>query len=206
MYQPVISGTGVFTPSEVITNDELVVAFNAYADLFNAENADAIAAGKVDAKPQSSADFIFAASGIERRFVLDREGVLDPTRMFPSLPARPDDAPGYMAEIGVDACKKALVSARLQASDLDLVICAASNLARAYPPPVAGKFNIGVLHTSLTGRPPHADYAPCSLEDLTVKGYDYWALGHVHQYEEVHLDPPVVFPGNLPGRNIREAG
>ncbi|WP_029060101.1 metallophosphoesterase family protein [Stappia stellulata] len=80
------------------------------------------------------------------------------------------------------------------------------NLARAYPPPVAGKFNIGVLHTSLTGRPPHADYAPCSLEDLTVKGYDYWALGHVHQYEEVHLDPPVVFPGNLQGRNIRETG
>ncbi|SDT93557.1 DNA repair exonuclease [Stappia sp. ES.058] len=80
------------------------------------------------------------------------------------------------------------------------------NLARAYPPPVAGNFNIGVLHTSLTGRPPHADYAPCSLEDLTAKGYDYWALGHVHQYEEVSRDPPVIYPGNLQGRNIRETG
>ena len=82
----------------------------------------------------------------------------------------------------------------------------ADNLARAYPPPVAGKVNIGVLHTSLTGRPPHADYAPCSLEDLTAKGYDYWALGHVHQYEVVNRDPPVVFPGNLQGRNSRETG
>eukprot|EP00873_Tetraselmis_striata_P043598 jgi/Tetstr1/463862/TSEL_008673.t1 len=82
----------------------------------------------------------------------------------------------------------------------------ADNLARAYPPPVAGKVNIGVLHTSLTGRPPHADYAPCSLEDLTAKGYDYWALGHVHQYEVVNRDPQVVFPGNLQGRNSRETG
>jgi beta-ketodecanoyl-[acyl-carrier-protein] synthase len=117
----------------VITNDQLVVAFNAHADLFNAENADAIAAGTVEAKSQSSADFILAASGIERRYVLDRDGVLDPARMYPSLPARPDDAPGYMAEIGADAAHKALAQARLDASDIDLVICAASNMERAYP-------------------------------------------------------------------------
>jgi beta-ketodecanoyl-[acyl-carrier-protein] synthase len=133
MFTAAITGTGVFTPKAVITNDELVVAFNAHADLFNAQKADAIAAGKVDAKPQSSADFIFAASGIERRHVMDRDGVLDPARMFPSLPARPDDAPGYMAEIGVDAAQKALVEAGLNASDIDLVICAASNMERAYP-------------------------------------------------------------------------
>ena len=133
MHNVAITGTGVFTPEAVITNDELVVAFNAYADLFNAENADAIAAGTVDAKPHSSADFIFAASGIEQRYVLDRDGVLDPARMFPSLPARPDDAPGYMAEIGVDAANKTLAAAGLQASDIDLVICAASNMERAYP-------------------------------------------------------------------------
>jgi len=83
---------------------------------------------------------------------------------------------------------------------------ARDNLARAYPAPLAGHFNIGVLHTSLTGRPPHADYAPCSLEDLTAKGFDYWALGHVHGYEVVQADPPVVYPGNLQGRNIRETG
>ena len=133
MHNVAITGTGVFTPSEVITNDELVVSFNAYADLYNAENAAEIAAGRLEAKPQSSADFIFAASGIERRHVLNKSGVLDPTRMFPDLPAREDEAPGYMAEIGVDACKKALVSAGLQASDIDLVICAASNMERAYP-------------------------------------------------------------------------
>lgn len=133
MHNVAITGTGVFTPSEVITNDELVVSFNAYADLYNAENAAEIAAGRLEAKPQSSADFIFAASGIERRHVLNKSGVLDPTRMFPDLPARDDEAPGYMAEIGVDACKKALKSAGLQASDIDLVICAASNMERAYP-------------------------------------------------------------------------
>ncbi len=133
MYNVAITGTGVFTPPDVITNDDLVASFNAYADLFNAENAEAIARGSVEAKPQSSADFIFAASGIEKRYVLNRSGVLDPTRMYPALPARPDDAPGYMAEIGVDAARKAIAAAGLHASDIDLVICAASNMERAYP-------------------------------------------------------------------------
>lgn len=80
------------------------------------------------------------------------------------------------------------------------------NLARSYPAPVPGLFNIGVLHTSLTGRPPHADYAPCTLDDLRMRGYDYWALGHVHAFEVVSEDPYVVFPGNIQGRNIRETG
>jgi len=133
MHNVAITGTGVFTPKHRITNDELVVAFNAHADLFNAQHADAIVAGTVDAKPHSSADFIFAASGIEQRYVLDRDGILDPARMYPHLPARPDDAPGYMAEIGVDAAQKALAAAGLHASDIDLVICAASNMERAYP-------------------------------------------------------------------------
>lgn len=80
------------------------------------------------------------------------------------------------------------------------------NLALAYPKPDAGWFNIGVLHTSLTGREPHAPYAPCSVEDLRSRGYDYWALGHVHDFEIVAEDPLVVFPGNLQGRSIRETG
>ena len=133
MQNVAITGTGVFTPEHTITNDELVVAFNAYADAFNAQNADAIAAGDIDPKPQSSADFIFAASGIERRFVLDKTGILDPSRMSPRLPARNDDAPGYMAEIGVDACQKAIAKAGIDATGVDLVICAASNMERAYP-------------------------------------------------------------------------
>ena len=133
MYNVAITGTGVFTPSAIISNDELVVAFNAYADLWNAENASAIASGKVDAKEHSSSAFIEAASGIEQRYVLDKNGILDPARMFPHLPARSDDEPGYMAEIGVDAAQKALGQAGRKAADVDLVICAASNMERAYP-------------------------------------------------------------------------
>lgn len=83
---------------------------------------------------------------------------------------------------------------------------ASDNLALAYPAPVPGWFNIGVLHTSLTGRPPHAVYAPCSTDDLASRGYDYWALGHVHDFEIVSREPAVVFPGNIQGRSIRETG
>ena len=80
------------------------------------------------------------------------------------------------------------------------------NLVPDYPPPVAGAFNIGVLHTGLGGRAGHANYAPCSLEELVNKGYDYWALGHVHKAEILHEHPHVVFPGNLQGRHARETG
>jgi len=80
------------------------------------------------------------------------------------------------------------------------------NLVPEYSEPTAGAFNIGLLHTSLTGAPGHDTYAPCSLRDLTEKGYDYWALGHVHQPGVLSRDPWVVFPGNLQGRHIREAG
>lgn len=80
------------------------------------------------------------------------------------------------------------------------------NLGLSYPAPVPGYFNIGVLHTSLTGRPPHANYAPCTVDDLRSRGYDYWALGHVHDFEIVAEHPHIVFPGNLQGRNIRETG
>ncbi len=80
------------------------------------------------------------------------------------------------------------------------------NLARALPAPKSGWFNIGVLHTSLDGRPGHTSYAPCSLDDLRAKNYDYWALGHVHAFELAARDPYIVFPGNLQGRSIRETG
>lgn len=80
------------------------------------------------------------------------------------------------------------------------------NLVRSYPEPQADHLNIGLLHTSLDGREGHANYAPCSLSDLKSKGYDYWALGHVHQREVLSADPWIVFPGNLQGRHIRETG
>lgn len=76
MIQPAITGSGVFTPSQMITNDELVVAFNAYADRENAKHADAIAAGEREALPHSSSDFIVSASGIQQRYVMDKDGIL----------------------------------------------------------------------------------------------------------------------------------
>ena len=80
------------------------------------------------------------------------------------------------------------------------------NLVPAYPAPAAGTFNIGVLHTGLGGMRNHAPYAPCSLDDLVNKGYDYWALGHVHRATVLHEKPHIVFPGNLQGRHVRETG
>ncbi len=80
------------------------------------------------------------------------------------------------------------------------------NLAVDYPDAVDGWFNIGVLHTALEGHAAHARYAPCSLSELQAKGYDYWALGHVHEYRIVNEEPWVVFPGNLQGRHVREVG
>jgi DNA repair exonuclease SbcCD nuclease subunit len=80
------------------------------------------------------------------------------------------------------------------------------NLVPDYPAPVPGAFNIGVLHTGLGGMGGHENYAPCAIEDLTNKGYDYWALGHVHQACVLHEKPRIVFPGNLQGRHVRETG
>ena len=80
------------------------------------------------------------------------------------------------------------------------------NLVPDYPRPVSGTFNIGVLHTALGGRKGHDNYAPCSLDELVNKGYDYWALGHVHQAAVLHERPHIVFSGNLQGRHVRETG
>ena len=80
------------------------------------------------------------------------------------------------------------------------------NLVARYPAAVAGTFNIGILHTSLAGNAGHDTYAPCTLEDLAAKGYDYWALGHIHQPAVICEKPWVVYPGNLQGRHARECG
>lgn len=80
------------------------------------------------------------------------------------------------------------------------------DLARDYPAPVPGMLNIGLLHTALEGRPGHEPYAPCTARSLVDRGYDYWALGHVHTREVVQEDPWIVFPGNLQGRHARETG
>lgn len=81
-----------------------------------------------------------------------------------------------------------------------------NNLVPAYPDRIVSAFNIGVLHTGLGGMGGHLNYAPCSLDDLVNKGYDYWALAHVHQAAVLNMNPHVVFCGNLQGRHIRETG
>jgi len=80
------------------------------------------------------------------------------------------------------------------------------DLAAKYPSPISGYFNIGVLHTNLTGISEHANYAPCSLETLKNKGYQYWALGHVHNRQILCIDPYIVYPGNIQGRHGKEQG
>ena len=80
------------------------------------------------------------------------------------------------------------------------------NLASQYPQNDANYFNIGLLHTSLTGREGHENYAPCTLDELRSKGYDYWALGHIHKREILSEDPWIVFPGNIQGRHVKEIG
>jgi DNA repair exonuclease SbcCD nuclease subunit len=80
------------------------------------------------------------------------------------------------------------------------------DLSAKYPSPLPGVFNIGILHTCATGREGHEPYAPCTVEGLLSKGYDYWALGHVHKQEVLFEDPLILFPGNTQGRHIRETG
>jgi len=128
-----IVATGLFTPPHSISNEELVESFNAYVAKFNAENAGAIEAGDVEPLSPSSAEFIEKASGIRSRYCLDKEGILDIERMRPELPERPNDQISVMAEIAVHAARDAMKSADLTAADIDAVVCAASNMQRAYP-------------------------------------------------------------------------
>ena len=86
------------------------------------------------------------------------------------------------------------------------VAATTENMLPGYPDPMAGWLNIGVLHTALEGNSEHARYAPCSLAELQAKGYQYWALGHVHEHWIARGDVTIAYPGNLQGRHIRELG
>jgi beta-ketodecanoyl-[acyl-carrier-protein] synthase len=129
----VISGTGLYTPPYSISNEELVQTFNQYVDLYNAEHRDEITAGTQVPLEYSSCEFILKASGIESRFVVDKQGILDPKRMRPNIPERGDEELSLLSEIGVAAAKEALENAGRKAQEVDLVIVACSNLQRAYP-------------------------------------------------------------------------
>lgn len=128
-----ISGTGLFTPPLSISNEELVTTFNAWVDAENAKNADAIARGEARALERSSAEFIFKASGIKSRHVMDRSGILDPAIMAPRLPERSPDKPSIQCEMALAAAKPALAQAGLEPGDIDALIVACSNMQRPYP-------------------------------------------------------------------------
>ena len=133
MHAAVIAATGLFTPAERVTNAELVEAFNAYVELFNTRHAGEIASGSVEALAPSSVEFIEKASGIKSRYVMNRSGVVDPEVMHPLIPERSNDELSIMAEIGVAAAKDAIARWGKDASQIDAVVCAASNMQRAYP-------------------------------------------------------------------------
>ncbi|PKN67838.1 MAG: DNA repair exonuclease [Deltaproteobacteria bacterium HGW-Deltaproteobacteria-15] len=127
-----------------------------------------------------------AASSISRALLLPENAILFPSK-------KPETR--ILEDIGVAIHGQSFPSRAVT-----------EDLSRNYPPASKGFFNIGLLHTSLTGRPGHEPYAPCTTDGLCSKDYQYWALGHVHQREEVSREPWIVFPGNIQGRHIRETG
>lgn len=133
MNTAVIAATGLFTPEQSISNAELVAAYNAYAERFNADHAAEIAAGDLAELTPSSVEFIEKASGIKSRFVLDKAGVLDPDRMVPNIPERADDELSIMAEMAVAAAREAIAAWGKPVSEIGAVLCAASNMPRPYP-------------------------------------------------------------------------
>ena len=128
-----ITGTGLFTPEESVSNEELVTAFNAYVEIFNAEHAADIEAGTVEALAASSVAFIEKASGIKSRFVMNKSGIIDPEIMCPRLPERSNDEPSILAEMSMRATQEAMQQAGIESTDIDAVLVACSNLQRPYP-------------------------------------------------------------------------
>lgn len=133
MHRAVISASSLYTAPQTISNAELVAAYNSYVGEFNASNAARIVAGELAALEESSVDFIEKASGITRRYVMDKAGVLDPQRMRPKFAPRANAQLSLQAEMAVAAGGEALAAAGKSAGDVDAVICAASNMQRPYP-------------------------------------------------------------------------
>jgi beta-ketodecanoyl-[acyl-carrier-protein] synthase len=133
MTEIVISGTGLYTPPESISNEELVDSFNAYVERYNADHAAQIDAGEITPLQPSSAEFVEKASGIKSRYVMNKDGILDPDRLVPRLDERPNEAPSIQCEMAVAAAREAMQQADKSAADIDMVIVAASNMQRPYP-------------------------------------------------------------------------
>ena len=128
-----ISGTGLLTPKEVLTNDELVDSYNKFVDEFNLENKDRIASGEIEELQKSSSEFIEKASGVKARYVQNKSGILDTKFMRPQLRERKEDELSNLAEMGVIAAKQAIENANIDIEKIDAVIVACSNLERPYP-------------------------------------------------------------------------
>lgn len=133
MTTAIITGSGLYTPKDAISNQALVHSFNQFIDNYHVEHRTAIAAGTMPALQHSDADFIEKASGIKHRYVLDKKGILDPLRMTPQIAQRSPDQISIQAEMALHAIEPALAEAGLQGSDIDAVICAASMMQRGYP-------------------------------------------------------------------------
>jgi beta-ketodecanoyl-[acyl-carrier-protein] synthase len=129
----VIAATGLYTPPNALSNAELVETFNTYVARFNAAHADEIAAGAVEALLPSSPEFITKASGIKSRFVVDKTGLIDPEIMRPIIPERSNDQLSVLAEMAVTAARQAIERWGKPVSEIGAVLCAASNMQRAYP-------------------------------------------------------------------------
>jgi beta-ketodecanoyl-[acyl-carrier-protein] synthase len=129
----VISGSGLWTPEHVITNDELVDSYNAWANAYNTHHATAIEAEEEEPKPLSSVEFIEKASGIKQRYAYIKEGILDINQMRPAIPERPEEALSDQAEMAIHAARAALEAAGKEASDIDVVIVSCAYTQRPYP-------------------------------------------------------------------------
>ncbi|MDN5938882.1 MAG: beta-ketoacyl-ACP synthase III [Salinisphaera sp.] len=133
MSKAVITGTGLYTPPDSISNDELVASFNQYVDEYNRAHAGEIQAGQRQALEPSSSAFITKASGIEARYSVDKAGVLDPAVMRPRIRTRSNDEPSLMAEMAISAARECLQRAGREPGEVDAVLAACSNLPRPYP-------------------------------------------------------------------------
>lgn len=133
MNNVVLSASGLYTPPESVSNEELVTAFNAYVENHNRDNAKAIEAGDIEALTPSNADFIYKASGIKSRHVVDKAGIIDPDVMHPRIRTRGNDEPSLQCEMVMAAVEPCLERAGKRPEDVDAVLVACSNLPRPYP-------------------------------------------------------------------------
>ena len=191
MRHAVLAATGLFTPSDSISNAELVLAFNAYADRYNTENAAGIAEGRIEAIPHSSVEFIEKASGIKSRFVMQKSGILDPEIMRPVIPERPNGQISILAEMAVKAAEDALARWGKPRGKIGAVLCAASNMQRAYPAMAIEvqaalglegfAFDMNVACSSATfGIKTAVDYVACGTADAVLVVSPEICSGHLN--------------------------